>query len=225
MIEKSLQDRIYQLKGWLTHDEINFLYDFASRVLAGQVIVEIGSWEGKSTIATALGSKAGNQARVIAIDPHTGSQEHHDLWGKVDTFTNFQNNLATFGVTDTVEPLVMTSAAAVEHVGNNIGLLFIDGSHTFSDVMQDLRLWAPKVVDGGIIALHDSWHFSPVQLASALHLISASDAAQPHLVDTITYWYKVPDQGLKDKAGNLVFVLKRLLTGKQGFDRLPKTQS
>lgn len=38
---------------------------------------------------------------------------------------------------------------------NSIGLLYLDGDHSYQGVMNDLKLWSPKVVSGGIIAGHD----------------------------------------------------------------------
>lgn len=38
---------------------------------------------------------------------------------------------------------------------NSIGLLYLDGDHSYEGVMNDLKLWSPKVVRGGIIAGHD----------------------------------------------------------------------
>lgn len=38
---------------------------------------------------------------------------------------------------------------------NSIGLLYLDGDHSYDGVMSDLKLWFPKVVSGGVIAGHD----------------------------------------------------------------------
>lgn len=38
---------------------------------------------------------------------------------------------------------------------NSIGLLYLDGDHSYEGVITDLRLWYPKVVSGGVIAGHD----------------------------------------------------------------------
>jgi hypothetical protein len=37
-----------------------------------------------------------------------------------------------------------------------IDFLFIDANHSYDAIKADWDSWAPKVVDGGIIALHDS---------------------------------------------------------------------
>lgn len=38
---------------------------------------------------------------------------------------------------------------------NSIGLLYLDGDHSYEGVMNDLKIWFPKVVSGGVIAGHD----------------------------------------------------------------------
>lgn len=38
---------------------------------------------------------------------------------------------------------------------NSLGLLYLDGDHSYDGVMKDLKNWSSKVVEGGIIAGHD----------------------------------------------------------------------
>jgi len=38
---------------------------------------------------------------------------------------------------------------------NSLGLVYIDCDHSYDGVMNDLKAWWPKVVEGGIIAGHD----------------------------------------------------------------------
>lgn len=37
----------------------------------------------------------------------------------------------------------------------SLALLYIDGDHSYEGVTADLRAWVPKVVSGGVVALHD----------------------------------------------------------------------
>lgn len=37
----------------------------------------------------------------------------------------------------------------------SLALLYIDGDHSYNGVMNDLNAWVPKVMQGGIVALHD----------------------------------------------------------------------
>jgi len=80
---KKLYQELEKVKGWLTFNEGVFLYNTAKNCNSKYVIVEIGSWQGKSTIWLAKGSLAGNKARIYAIDPHTGSSEHKNWYKKV----------------------------------------------------------------------------------------------------------------------------------------------
>ena len=41
-----------------------------------------------------------------------------------------------------------------------VGLLFIDGDHSFEGVTSDFKCWAPFIVDNGIVVFHDSTDLS-----------------------------------------------------------------
>lgn len=58
------------MPGMLTHDEVDCLYRLAQLNHCGGVIVEIGSWQGKSTIALTLGAANAYREKICAIDPH-----------------------------------------------------------------------------------------------------------------------------------------------------------
>ncbi|RLC39554.1 MAG: hypothetical protein DRH33_02540 [Candidatus Nealsonbacteria bacterium] len=73
--------------------EGEFLYNAAKNCMGRGVIIEIGSWKGRSTIWLGRGSKAGNKVKVFAIDPHTGSPWHRKMYGKVWTYEEFKKNI------------------------------------------------------------------------------------------------------------------------------------
>jgi Methyltransferase domain len=52
--------------------------------------------------------------------------------------------------------MVMTSKEAAREWRQPIRLLWIDGDHRYESVKQDFLLWEPFVVNGGIIAMHDT---------------------------------------------------------------------
>jgi predicted O-methyltransferase YrrM len=68
------------IQGFLKLEEISLLYDVARRCVDKGVIIEIGSWKGKSTICLALGSKDGPRVKVYSIDPHTGFRTQEKVW-------------------------------------------------------------------------------------------------------------------------------------------------
>ncbi len=55
---------------------------------------------------------------------------------------------ARFVILDTVE-------AAKTIKDKTLSLLYIDADHSFQGVMADLNAWVPKVMKGGVVALHD----------------------------------------------------------------------
>lgn len=141
--------------GWLHDSEGELLYRTAKNCSGSGVIVEIGSWKGKSTSWIGRGSKQGNRIRIFAIDPHTGSNEHQS-GERVWTFEEFKRNIAAAGVSDIVTPIVKTSEDAAEGFREPVEFVFIDGAHEYEFVKQDFELWFPKVIEGGMVAFHDT---------------------------------------------------------------------
>lgn len=135
------------VEGWLSEKEGLYLYSLARLVSKLGCIVEIGSWKGKSTIWLAMGSQAVGGGKVYAVDPHTpdGSSEKA-----------FRENIKKAGVESIVVPMVMSSIEAVQGWQKPIGILWIDGDHKYRGVRSDFFGWYPHVVEGGVIALHDT---------------------------------------------------------------------
>lgn len=144
------------IHGWTALDELAFLYRTAQLQKKGGVIVEIGSWQGRSTVCMAKGSEHGNGARIYAIDPFTGSSENQIPGVKIWTRDDFERNLEKTDTKALVTTLAMTSDDAAKSWDRPIDFLFIDGAHEYEYVKNDFLLFSPYVVDGGIIAFHDT---------------------------------------------------------------------
>ncbi len=184
------------VEGWLSKKEGDALYKLASE--AGGVIVEIGSYKGKSTIQLALGSKNGCREKIYAVDPHTGSQEHQKK-GQVWTFDEFIRNISNARVDDIIEPLVMTSQQAVSRFeDNSISLIFIDGSHEYEDVKNDFFSWYPKIKEGGIMAFHDSLAWQGVKKVVKENIYKSRNFKNTRLVESITIAKKVRKNNIFD---------------------------
>jgi MMP 1-O-methyltransferase len=142
---------IADVPGWLTDEEGEALYELAKRCEGRGVIVEIGSWKGKSTICLGLGSRAGNAVPIYAIDPHADYR-----------FGDFKDNIERAGIADLVTPIASLSQPAADDFDRPVELIFVDGSHEFDLVLEDFEKWVPKVVDGGWVAFHDTtWTRGP----------------------------------------------------------------
>ncbi len=156
MTRNEIADLVRGVDGWLYEAETRLLFDLARTADPSGVIVEIGSWKGKSTICLAKGSEAGPKLKVYAIDPHVGSEEHQVGGRKVWTFDEFQANIRKAGVEASVVPLVKPSTEAAKDFTQPVSLVFIDGAHDYDSVKSDFEAWFPKVIPGGMVAFHDT---------------------------------------------------------------------
>lgn len=136
--------------GWLNEKQGVALFDAAARCSGHGAIVEIGSWKGRSTIWLASGARLAGQ-RVMAVDPHVNSREAP----AARTLDEFAENIRRAGVEDTVTPLVMSSRDAASVVKGGVELLFIDGDHSDTGAEEDADVWLPRLVEGGLVLMHD----------------------------------------------------------------------
>ncbi len=143
-----VKELIKDVPGWLSDEEGEALYELAKQCTGRGVVVEFGSWKGKSTICLGRGSRAGNGVRIFAVDPHA-DYRHGE----------FRHNVERAGIADLVTPIKGLSQDVADDFDEPIELLFVDGSHEEELVREDFEKWVPKVVDGGVVAFHDTtWH-------------------------------------------------------------------
>lgn len=184
---KKLADEI---GGWLTDREGELLYNLAKNCIGKGVIVEIGSWKGKSTICLAKGSKAGNKVKIYAIDPHTGSSEHKKRYSRVWTLEEFKKNIKNAKVHDIITSIVKTSEEAAKNFVKPVELIFIDGAHEYELVKLDFELWFPKLINGGIMAFHDTGWPGPKKVVEEF-VYQSKFFRNIKCIDSITFAEKV----------------------------------
>jgi len=184
---REIREIVARVDGWLSDIEGEFLYSVAKNCKGKGVIVEIGSWKGKSTIWLAKGSKAGNEVKVYAIDPHTGGPDLGPAW----TLEDFEKNIKMAEVDDIVIPIVKTSEEAAETFEQPVEFVFIDGAHEYELVKLDFLLWFPKLIEGGIIALHNTTDWPGPKKVAEEFLHKSVNFRNVGLVDSITFAQKV----------------------------------
>ncbi len=145
--------------GWLTDAEAWELHE-AARTLPAHgpepIAVELGSWQGRSTIALAAGLRARGGGTLFAVDPHRDSALHRAT-GVADTFESFEMNVRSAGLSDHVRAIRELSAqAARQFAPDTVDLLFVDGSHLYEAVAADLEAWRDALVDEAVVAFHDA---------------------------------------------------------------------
>lgn len=198
-------------EGWLTDSEAALLYTLARANRGNGVIVEIGSWKGKSTLCLARGSLAGRRSRVLAIDPHDATDlECHLHHGERGTLDAWRDTITRAGVDALVTPLVTRSRLAVTQITTPIDLLFVDGSHRRADVEDDLSAYIPLIRIGGVLAMHDTDAGGAMHAAIAM-VYRSSQFRDVQFLDSITYAVRVEHATLWQRVRNYGWTWRLLL--------------
>jgi len=157
---------IESVKGFLDPIEGAELYNRALTACELGPCLEIGSYCGKSTVYLGAACKNSNRT-LFAVDHHRGSEEHqlgeeyHDPeifdtgLQAVDTFRLFRDTLRRADLESVVVPLVTSSVVAARDWQTPLGMVFIDGGHSFEAAQSDYDSWVGQIVAGGILAIHD----------------------------------------------------------------------
>lgn len=166
------------LQGWGGHYEFFEQMIMLSRP---ELIVEVGTWKGKSAIAMGqivnklafstnvddLLYSGVRNAKIVCVDTWLGATE---MWDKKDDvkrylslklkngypqlYYTFLTNVVVAGLQTRIIPFPQTSTNAARHLAKNnvkAGLIYVDGSHEYEDVKQDLKSYFPLLAKGGIL--------------------------------------------------------------------------
>jgi predicted O-methyltransferase YrrM len=158
----------------MTRAQGRALYEAASTCPPGGRIVEIGSFQGRSTIV--LASAAPDDATVFAIDPHAGTDRGPEQISgyadaAADDHTTFLANLTEAGVRERVMHLRMYSDAALAAIDGEVDVLYVDGAHRYAPARADIRDWGQRVAPGGALLIHDAFSSVGVTLAILRELV------------------------------------------------------
>jgi len=166
------------LQGWGGHEEF---FKKMIELSRPKLILEVGTWKGKSAIAMGNILEAANDTpslegsladvtfdtKIVCIDTWLGATE---MWDKKDDtkrylslklkngypqlYYTFLSNVVSANLSDRIVPFPQTSVNAARHLAKNnvkAGLIYIDASHEYEDVKQDLKSYFPLLDKGGII--------------------------------------------------------------------------
>ena len=176
-LDATLRD-LEGVAGWLSDAQALRLWARASELTAPARIVEIGSFQGRSTVV--LARAAADGVEVVAIDPHAGNDRGpQEIRGYEAEAENdnavFEANLTRAGVRDRVRHIRKLSSDAHGDVEGSIDLLYIDGAHRYAPALDDIRRWGARVRDGGTMLIHDSFSSIGVTAAIATALATSSE--------------------------------------------------
>lgn len=158
--------KIDKIKGFLDERESEYLYELALKASKKGPCLEIGSYCGKSAVYIGSACKE-NNAVLFSLDHHRGSEEQQpgqeyfdpDLFdeqtGLIDTLPFFRRTLLSFGLEDTVIPIIGRSGTVGRDWQTPLSLIFIDGSHAYESALKDYQVWAKHVMPCGYLVFHD----------------------------------------------------------------------
>jgi predicted O-methyltransferase YrrM len=152
------------IDGWLTYGEAIGLYELAQGLPSEHpVIVELGSWLGKSSVILAKAIEGKRDPVIYCIDPFDATDDgvQHDNYVErkkrmarplVEIFIENMKKNGVYGVSRVLHGM---SYEFSKDFSEKIDLLFIDANHEYEAVRRDYEEWAPHLKPGGLLAFHD----------------------------------------------------------------------
>ena len=150
----------------MADQEVLRLHDLALEASTKGPLLEIGSYCGRSAVV--LGSACRErESQLFSIDHHLGSEEQQpgeeyfdpDLYDEstqgINTLPFFRETLKRAGLEEWVVPIVASSPVAGRMWKTPLSLVFIDGGHSYEAALEDYLTWAPHVMPGGYLVIHD----------------------------------------------------------------------
>jgi glycosyltransferase involved in cell wall biosynthesis/predicted O-methyltransferase YrrM len=159
---KTIQSNVETIEGFMIPGQEEYLFNKVKTLPSDAVIVEIGSYKGRSTVAMAYAC-IGTNRKIYCIDTWDGNdtdfpdRNFFDIW---------QENVQKNGLGEYVLPCQGYSHQVLTQWNQISGekaidFIFIDGSHQFLDVLKDFELSFPLIKENGWMAFHDVIHTWP----------------------------------------------------------------
>lgn len=178
-----------EIPGWFSYE---WLYDkFVEEATPGNLIVEIGSWFGRSTkyLLDKI-EDSGKQVMLTCIDTFKGTlnEELHQSLVKDfdnDIYQEFYNNIDSHKL----QIVKDTSHNAFSLFRNSsISAIMIDGDHSYKGVMSDIKDYFYKVKPGGIISGDDYNVFEGTTRAVNEYFRGSATIAP----NGVNWYYRIP---------------------------------
>lgn len=161
-------DRVF---GWNSHSDI---FRKLVEEKKPKVVLEVGTWLGASAIHMAkVAKEISIDTKIYCVDTWLGAQEFW-TWGDShernlklkngypQVYYDFLSNVVHHGVQDIIIPVPNTSyigSLILRHMGITADLIYLDASHEYLDVKNDISSYLKLLKPGGIMFGDDmnSW--------------------------------------------------------------------
>jgi len=120
-----------------------------------KIFVELGTHSGNSYFAFCQSvAEARLSTRCYAVDTWQGD-EHAGQYGEEIFASVYAHNQANYSAFSRLLRMTFDDAASY-FSDESIGLLHIDGLHTYEAVRHDFATWLPKLAPGAVVMFHDT---------------------------------------------------------------------
>ena len=157
-------------RGFPTTGDVAYLLNLAAGLPSGGRYLEVGSWIGlsSSVVANGLLANMNLHARIQCVDTWRGSAQHQgipdvDLDGLYSQSVRNSKNAQV----DSLIELIRGESGEVARTWRDepLDLVFIDGDHSFTGCMSDLRSWHRLLKPSGRLLGHDATPGGDVEAA------------------------------------------------------------
>lgn len=144
----------------VTRNELEKLYELSK---GAENIIELGSYQGASTIAMASNMK--KDGILIAIDIWLSNPSMRPDPKDCTVYEEFLSNIGKFNVDSIIKPIKEKTVDAVKQLSPDFkaDIIFIDADHAEPAVLIDYQTFFPFLKKDGYIVFHDYASFSGVK--------------------------------------------------------------
>jgi hypothetical protein len=165
------------LQGWGSDHPIIL---WAIEKLKPSLIIEVGSWKGRSAIKMAMKiKKLKLNSKILCIDTWLGSTEHwlgkKEYWdslqvkhGRPNIYNTFLTNVIAFKCQKYIMPFSISSEAAffiLKKKGIKSSMRYIDAGHEYETVTKDLKMYWQLLKNNGVMIIDDYLRWNEVTKA------------------------------------------------------------
>ena len=150
-------ERALQTSGWMSELELSYIADRASR---SSVIVEIGSWRGRSAVAWAQNTSGVvyciDTWDINAFGDINCPNDPADLHSRPEwLLREFMKNTAGLNNIIPIRTHSAIGAQIIAEMGIRPDTIFIDAGHEEWEITSDIEAWLPLLAEGGVLCGHD----------------------------------------------------------------------
>ena len=146
------------IQGWFDYSDL--YSDVVKNFNSGSHFVEVGSWKGASAVYMGVEIiNSGKEIKLDCIDNWEFSDEIYtsnadiNLW-KITAYNEFMENIKPLSNVVNYHKLNSIEGSKL-YEDESLDFVFIDASHEYENIKNDLIHWYPKVKFNGVIAGHD----------------------------------------------------------------------